>query len=79
MKPSTLFSHLSILALMFSLFGCGNKANTLQGWLDKNFKDQYEVVDTKINILPSLYKEKKRESVVALKSDPEIQFEVTVV
>jgi hypothetical protein len=30
-----------------------------------------------MNILPSLYKEKKRESVVALKSDPEVQFETT--
>ena len=30
-----------------------------------------------MNILPSIYKEKKRESVVALKSDPEVQFEVT--
>jgi hypothetical protein len=77
MKLSVLFRHLAILSLMFSLFGCSNKANTLQGWLDKNFKNQYEVVDTRMNILPSLYKEKKRESVVALKSDPEVQFEVT--
>lgn len=76
MKPSFLFRTLSILLLMFSLFGCGNKENTLQGWLDKNFPNQYEVVETKMNILPSIYKEKKRDSVVALKSDPEVQFEV---
>jgi len=77
MNSSLLFRHLSILSLMFSLFGCSNKANTLQGWLDKNFPKQYEVVDTRMNLLPSLYKEKKRESVVALISDPEVQFEVT--
>jgi hypothetical protein len=61
---------------MFLLFGCFNKANTLQGWLDKNFPNQYEVVETRMDILPSIYKEKKRDSVVALKADPEVQFEV---
>ncbi len=61
---------------MFLLFGCFNNANTLQGWLDKNFPNQYEVVETRMDILPSIYKEKKRDSVVALKTDPEVQFEI---
>ncbi len=59
-----------------SIFSCFTKTENLESWLNKNFPGQYVVVDTRMNILPSIYKEKKRESVVALKADPEVQFEI---
>lgn len=78
MFPISTFSRkISILACMFSLLSCFKKSENLQSWLDQKFPNQYEVVDNRLNLLPSIYKEKKRTSVVAWKADPEVQFEIT--
>ena len=53
-----------------------SKENTIEGWLEKNFPQQY-VVDLSLRDLhPKNFYLNKHTALIALKSDPEVQFEV---
>ena len=66
--------------MLISLFGCfqkKEKKNNLPTWLETNFPGQLEVVENIIDLdLKNLYY-KKKSSIVAEKSDPEVQIIVT--
>ena len=66
--------------LLISLFGCfqkKEKKNNLPTWLETHFPGQLEVVENIVNLdLKNLYY-KKKSSIVADKSDPEVQIIIT--
>ena len=75
-----LTQKLIMATLLISLFGCfqkKEKKNDLSSWLESNFPGQLEVVNNIVNLdLKNLYI-KKTSTIVADKSDPEVQIVIT--
>ncbi len=60
-----------------SIFSCFRKKENLESWLNKNFKGQYEILDSRYRFMEKFQFSKKATSVVGSIKDPEVQFVVT--